>query len=101
MSTMDRDWYRGELARRLHRAVPELRRRTRWCWLWQAVGVGVVILVVLAILPVAMTPRCDLATWRVQPVQCWRYSWGALSERTSDNMAASRGFPVVIVRTGS
>src|SRR5215472_15589642 len=119
MSLMDRDWYRKELAQRelaqrlparsatpgryrssAVRAVPELRRKAKRRWLWVAVGIGVILPGVSAILPIAMTSHCDLRTWQAQPVPCWRYSWAALSKRVSGNMAASRGFPLIIVRTG-
>ena len=72
MSMMDRDRYREELAqrerreklmRRLHRAVPELARRGRHAKRrprWVAVAVTVILLAGCAILPVAVTSRCDL-----------------------------------------
>ena len=87
------------LSGRLHRAVPELARRSaKRRWRWAVAGIGAIVLAAL-VLP-AMSSRCDLPAWQREPVTCWRHSWAALGERVSGNMAESRGLPVVIVPSG-
>jgi hypothetical protein len=81
----------------LHRAVRRLLLRHRWRS--GPMLAMVVIGTVLAVPPV-LTPRCSgLATWQHEPVACWRYSWSALVARMDGNMAATRGWPFIIVRT--
>jgi hypothetical protein len=94
MSLMDRDWYRAELAQRQRRLRRDERRRV----LRLIIVATAVVLTSLAIVPVAVTPRCDFAAWQMQPTACWRWSWAALSVRVAGNMAATRGFPLAIVR---
>jgi hypothetical protein len=94
MSLMDRDWYRAELAQRQRRLRRDERRRA----LTIAVVATAMVLTALAILPVAVAPRCDFAAWQRQPVACWRWSWAALSVRVAGNMEATRGFPIATVR---
>jgi hypothetical protein len=57
-----------------------------------------IVLAALAIPSFTLTSRCDPDGWRTMPVTCWRWSWAALSERVSRNMAATRGWPVTVVR---
>ena len=97
MGLMDRDWYRDEIAQR-KRCAERARRNARLRWLGTALGVGLMVLATLMTLPVVMTSRCSSAAWQQEPMTCWRYSWTAFSERVSNNMAASRGFPVIIVQ---
>jgi hypothetical protein len=91
-------------AGRPHRAILALRRLVlrrpaRRRWLSGAVIALVVGGTVLAVPPV-LTPRCSgLDTWQHEPVACWRYSWSALVARIDGNMAATRGWPFIIVRT--
>jgi hypothetical protein len=74
------------------------RRHGRRLWL---LATPVVILAgVMIATPPAITSRCDLSAWSAQPISCWRYSWDALSERVQGNMANTRGWPYVIVRSG-
>jgi hypothetical protein len=112
MGIMDRDWYREDLAKRLrripgaaqpaeptpleHRAAPA--RLNRGFWLTGTMLAVVMGIVVAA--PPILTSRCDQTAWQIQPVRCWQYSWQALSARVEGNMAATRGWPVVVVQGG-
>jgi hypothetical protein len=59
-----------------------------------------IALVAAVILPIVATPVCNLGAWRATPGACWHGAWSALADRISGNMAASRGYPVTIVRVG-
>lgn len=56
------------------------------------------MLAAMVILPIVVTPVCNLDVWRASPGACWRDGWSALVDRIGGNMAASRGYPVVVVR---
>jgi CRP-like cAMP-binding protein len=45
-----------------------------------------------------LTSHCDQTAWQIQPVRCWQYSWQALSAPVEGNMAATRGWPVIVVQ---
>jgi hypothetical protein len=106
MGMMDRDWYREDLAKRLrhwapavrsHRATPALRLSRGFAL--TAMMLAVVFGIALAAPPI-LTSRCDQTAWRVEPVACWQYSWQALTARAAGNMAATRGWPLIIVQSG-
>lgn len=84
-----------------HRAVPIVHR---WCrrhrqWLIAAPAI-ILAGVALSTPPVIMSARCSRGAWRLEPVACWVRTWGALAERIQENMADSRGWPYIVVRTG-
>jgi hypothetical protein len=72
--------------------LPQRPRRRLWLL---AAPVVIVAGVALAT-PLVMTSRCDLRTWEMQPVSCWRNSWAALGAGVRDNKA-NTGLPHVIV----
>jgi hypothetical protein len=53
----------------------------------------------VAALPIGLASRCDgVATWRHSPMACWRDSAATLIARVERNMAATRGYPIIVVR---
>ena len=60
--------------------------------------IGTLAVLAVAVLPVAMTSRCELGAWQIAPVACWWYSAAGLVERVKGNMGATRGFPFTIIR---
>lgn len=117
MSLEDRDWYRAEVERR--RSASKSRVALKIASTVANVAVGVehrrsasksrialkiasavaVVAVGLVVLPVAVVSRCDFDSWTSMPEVCWQSSWSALRDRVSGNMAATRGWPVVIVQS--
>ena len=62
-------------------------------------AVAMAAFVAVAARPVGLTPRCNgVATWRHSPVACWRDSAATLIAGVERNMAATRGYPVIVVR---
>jgi hypothetical protein len=91
---MDRHWYRADQAQRERR----IRRSKRRHALKMAALITVTVLSTLAVLPVAVTPRCGFAAWQTEPIACWQWSWAALRAQVAENMEATRGFPLAVIR---
>lgn len=107
MSLDDREWYRAEMARRRSasrtkaRPLPKLLARINARPALKLIsGAVATAAVALAVLPVTVTPRCTLDNWTSTPEGCWLWSWSELTDRVAGNMAATRGWPFVIVQTG-